>query len=518
MQVLDRLAAELARAIGGDVGHRARTVERDEGDQVLEAVGPHVDEGAAHALTFHLEHPDRLAAREALVGLGVVERDAGEIDLDAAGGDELHRRLEHGQRLEAEEVEFDEARLLDPLHVELGHRHVGLGIAIERHQLRQRPVADDDAGGMGRGVAVEAFELLRDGEGARDDRLAVALRLQPRLVGDGARQRHRRGRVLRHELAQLVDLAVGHLQHAADVAQHAARLQAAEGDDLRHLVAAVAALHVADHLVAAVLAEIDVEVRHRHAVGIEEALEDEAEADRVEVGDGEREGDQRAGARAAPRADRNALRLRPLDEVGDDEEVAGVIHPLDDAELEGEPLLVLLGNGAFRHAVVGDAAGEPFLGALAQFAGLVDRLAARRAKTAAGSACAPPGGTNTARRSRPWRPSASGRSANCAIISARVLKRCSMVRWRRSASPEHPPLGDAQQRVVGLVVFGGREERLVGGDERNALGVGEVDERRLDGALLRQAVALQLDIEPVAEGGEQRIDARRRRDAAGPPR
>jgi hypothetical protein len=32
-------------------------------------------------------------------------------------------------------------------------------------------------------------------------------------------------------------------------------------------------LHVADHLVAPVLAEVDVEVGHRHAFGIEEALE-----------------------------------------------------------------------------------------------------------------------------------------------------------------------------------------------------------------------------------------------------
>jgi len=52
----------------------------------------------------------------------------------------------------------------------------------------------------------------------------------------------------------------GILQHAADVAQHAARLQRAEGDDLRHAIAAVALLHVADDLVAAVLTEIDVEI------------------------------------------------------------------------------------------------------------------------------------------------------------------------------------------------------------------------------------------------------------------
>ena len=159
-------------------------------------------------------------------------------------------------------------------------------------------------------------------------------------------------------LAELVDLPVRHLQHAADVAQHAARLQRAEGDDLRDPVAAVLVLHVADHLVAPVLAEVDVEVRHRHALGIEEALEQQAEADRIEIGDGQRIGDQRAGAGAAARADRNALRLRPLDEVGDDQEVAGIFHPLDDAELEVEPLAVFLGGAAGRQPVRGDAALE----------------------------------------------------------------------------------------------------------------------------------------------------------------
>ena len=236
-------------------------------------------------------------------------------------------RLQHRQRLQAEEVELHQARLLDPFHVELGDRHVGFRIAVERHQFRQRPVADDDAGGVGRGVAVQAFELLGDVEGALDHRLAVGARpaaaARPRSP---ARSVTGVGRVLRHQLAQLVDLAVGHLQHAADVAQHAARLQRAEGDDLRDLIAAVALLHVADHLVAAVLAEVDVEVRHRHALGIEEALEQQAEAQRIEVGDGERIGDQRARARAAARPDRNALRLRPLDEVGDDQEVAGILH------------------------------------------------------------------------------------------------------------------------------------------------------------------------------------------------
>ena len=273
MDVVRLLHAVLARTIGRDVGHRAGTIERNQRDDVLEAIRPHVEQGAPHALTFQLEDADRLRTREHGVGFFVIERDCGEIDLDRALAQQCRRRFQHSERLEAEKVELHQARLLHPFHVELGHRHVGLGIAIERHHLGQRPLADDDAGGVGRGVAVKPFKLLRDGEGARDHRVAVARRLQARLVVDRPGERDRIERVLRHELAKFVDLTVRHLQHAADVAQYAARLQRAEGDDLRHAVAAVAVLHVADDLVAPILAEVDIKIGHRDALGIEEALE-----------------------------------------------------------------------------------------------------------------------------------------------------------------------------------------------------------------------------------------------------
>ena len=262
------------------------------------------------------------------------------------------------QRLEAEEVELHEARLLHPFHVELGDRHVGARIAVERHEFGQRPVADDDAGGVRRGVAVEAFELQRDVEHAADTRVLLAGILEARLVLDRLRQRDRIGGVLRHELAELVDLPIGHFQHAPDVAHHAARLQRAEGDDLRDAVGAVFLLDVADHLVAPLLAEIDVEVRHRDALGIEEALEQQAEADRIEIGDGQRPGDERARARTAARTDRDVLVLRPFDEVGDDQEVARELHPLDDAELEVQPLGVVVLGQAGRPAMRREACRE----------------------------------------------------------------------------------------------------------------------------------------------------------------
>ena len=119
----------------------------------------------------------------------------------------------------------------------------------------------------------QAFEALGNVEGARDHRVFVAERLQLRLACDRGRQRHGGRRILRHQLCQLVDLPIRHLQDTADVAQHAPRLQRTKGDDLRHLIPAIALLHVVDHLAAPVLAEVDVEVRHRDAFWIEEALE-----------------------------------------------------------------------------------------------------------------------------------------------------------------------------------------------------------------------------------------------------
>src|SRR3546814_18931688 len=79
-----------------------------------------------------------------------------------------------------------------------------------------------------------------------------------------------------------------------------------------------------------------VEVGHRHALGVQEALEQKAEFQRIEIGDRQRPGDDRPRARTAPRPHRNIVRLRPFDEIGDDQEIAGKTHLGDDHELEIE--------------------------------------------------------------------------------------------------------------------------------------------------------------------------------------
>ncbi len=307
------------------------------------------------------------------------------------------------------------------------------------------------------------------------------------------------GRVHRHELGELVDLAERHFEHAADVAHDAAGEERAEGDDLRHPVGAVAVAHVGDHLVAPVLAEVDVEVRHRHALGIEEALEQEAEAHRVEIGDGERPGDERAGARAAARPDRNAVRLGPFDEVGDDEEIAGELHLHDDVELEGEAFVVVLPRVARREPVMGETGLEPLARLAAQLLLFVDRLAAGdgEARQDGLSRQRPVGaahGDLDAGLGRLGQVGEKLRHFGAGLEP--VLGREAAAVGRR----EERALGDAEQRVMRLVVGAGGEIGLVGRDQRQAVPVGEVDQRRLDRGLGFDPVALELDIEAPVEG------------------
>ena len=144
--------------------------------------------------------------------------------------------------------------------------------------------------------------------------------LEDRVLGERLVERHVERR--RDLLGDAVDVGIRHVERAADVPHHGLRLHRPEGDDLRDVLAAVLPRDVVDHFAAPPLAEVHVDIGQRHALGVEEALEDEIEVDRIDVGDAHAPRDERAGCRSAARADRNAFLARVADEVPDDEEVA----------------------------------------------------------------------------------------------------------------------------------------------------------------------------------------------------
>ena len=374
----------------------------------------------------------------------------------------------------------------------------------------QRPVADDDAGGVRRGVGIEALQLFGDLEQARDLRIALGGFLQFWLACDRLLQRDGLGRVLRDELGEPVHLAERHLQDPPDVTQHAAREKRAEGDDLRNAVGAVAALHIGDHLVAAALAEIDVEVRHRHAFGIEEALEQKRETHGVEVGDGERVGDQRARAGATARPHGNALLLRVFDEVRDDQEVAGEFHLLDDVEFEGEPRFVVSDREIMRGRMRRETRLEPLLRLAAQFL--------RLGRFGVGSRCIAGGESRQDRLTGLWPVRTAQRDGDGIVCRlgeigekrAHFRARLEAVLGRQTPSGvilEHGSIGNAEQRVMRIEIGARGEVRLVGRHQGQPAAIGHVAQIALGLALGIVAVALDLDIEAIAEHALQAREA-----------
>ncbi len=313
------------------------------------------------------------------------------------------------------------------------------------------------------------------------------------------------GRVARHQFAQSVDLAIGHAQDPADIAQHRPRLQFAERDDLCDPLGAVFALHIADHLVAPVLAEIDVEIRHRYPLRVQKPLEQQAKPQRIEVGDRQGPGDRRAGPRAASRPDRNAGTPRPLDEIGNDQEIAGKPHLGDRRQLEFQPFAIgsglVLGEPEAREAAV-----EAGVRGTAQRRRLVDPVLGRK------------GRQDRLARLRDERAAAGDHE--CIVASLREIGE-NLAHLRRR--PEvvvrgqplavgvgnHLALSDAEQRILRFPAIPVEKMRVVGGDERQVVAIGETDQPLLAAGLLAAAVPHQLDIEPSRERrsqlGERRL-------------
>jgi len=106
-------------------------------------------------------------------------------------------------------------------------------------------------------------------------------------------------------LGDAVDIGVWDVHGAAYVFNCGFGGHGAEGDDLGHVVAARISGDVIDYFSAAVHAEVDIDIGHGDALGIQEALEEQLVLEGIDIGDAECVRNQRAGCRSAARADGN---------------------------------------------------------------------------------------------------------------------------------------------------------------------------------------------------------------------
>ena len=309
--------------------------------QVVEPIALHVAQRVGRERRLELEHAGGAPRAEQPVHRGILEVERVHVERRpvplAHHGD---RVVDHGQRLQAQDVDLQHPDLLEPHHVVLrddGVRH--LGRDADGDVLRERTRGDHDARGVHRGVPGQALDARAEVEHLTDPLVLLGGRAQVGHLLGRFREAQRVGRARRDRLGEPIHVSHLEAQRAGDVAERRPRLQRPEGDDLAHGLPPVARAHVFDHLAPPLEAEVEVDVGHRHPLGIEEALEQQVELEGIDARDAERVRDQRAGGGAASRAHGDAAVLGGLDEVVDDQEVPGVAGAGDDVELVLETLL-----------------------------------------------------------------------------------------------------------------------------------------------------------------------------------
>nr|WP_233542636.1 hypothetical protein [Kocuria tytonis] len=406
----DLLRAVLAQRVVG-VGvrpHGPGPVQGDGRGDVLEVVGAHELEQLPHGTAVQLEHPEGVPACEQLVGAGVVDRQVLQVQHEAVPveRDVLQGVGDDREVAQPQEVHLDQPQALARGVVELGDHLAVLLAAHERDDVDQRVRGHDHARGVHTPLALEPLQTLgglEDLHGlgvvlehlAQLPGLVVALGVLVVDVLQGDALAHD---VRRHGLGEPLPHGERVAEHAGGVLQGLLGLDGAVRHDHGHALVAVLLRDVVDHLGAAAVVEVHVEVGHGHAVRVEEALEDQPVGQGVQLGDAHGVRDHGTGAGATARTHADAVVLGPVDEVRDHQEVAreahldddlllvlgllpdvvrdatreAVVQPLLDLLDEPRGLVLALGGGEARHVVGGGV--EVHLAALGDLQGVVAGL------------------------------------------------------------------------------------------------------------------------------------------------
>ena len=130
------------------------------------------------------------------------------------------------------------------------------------------------------------------------------------------------------------------IHDTSHIAHHGLGRHGAVGDNLRHLFVTVAVGDVAYYPVAPFDAEVHIEIRQRHTLGIQKTLEQKFVRNRIEGGNAEHIGHQGPGAGAAPRPHRHVVGARPLDKIRHNQKVAWEAHLNNHAQLQFQARLI----------------------------------------------------------------------------------------------------------------------------------------------------------------------------------
>src|SRR5699024_4639540 len=127
-----------ADVIRGEL-HWSRSNQRHQRDDVIERLRFYIHRHAGGHAAFQLEYAEGIATLEKLKGLLVLHGNVFHGDIGASLLSEIHSAAKHGERLEAEEVHFEQAELFQVPHRPLsGDICAALARELQRHMFDER--------------------------------------------------------------------------------------------------------------------------------------------------------------------------------------------------------------------------------------------------------------------------------------------------------------------------------------------------------------------------------------------
>ncbi len=399
-----------------------------------------------------------------------------------------------GQRPEAEQVDLEEAQGLDVVLVPLDHGAVLHRRRLDGHQLVDRQVTEEEAARVDGEMAGRVQQLVGEpGQVLVDRPLRIEPRLLEEIIGELATPVGREAR-------ERVEVRLIDPQGLADLAHRRAGPVADDVGDHRRVPSPVAVVDVLDDLFAAVVLDVEIDVRRLGPLAGEEALEEQAHAHRVDGGDPQAVADRAVGRAPAPLTE-DPLAAAVLDDLVHRQEVAAVVEVLDHRELALE-----LG----QH-VAGDRAAVAPLGSLE---GQLREPALRRL----------PGGEGLGRVAVAQIPETEaalvgialhrGEERRCVrVLAAEGVEgrqRVSIVRPKnRARLVERDPGGDAGHHVLQRAARPVVVEHLRRREETSPHPLRREPKLALAGPVGRPPVSMHHAVEAVAEGLPERLEQRR---------
>ncbi len=145
---------------------------------------------------------------------------------------------------------------------------------MQRYILDQGFIGDDHSGGVGAGVAHHALHLGGGVNQVAQVRGRFVKFLEFRDFFQGFEKAERLAGDVGDQFGDFVHLAERDVHHPSNIANGGAGAQGAKGDDLGDLILAILAGGIFHHFGTAIVAKVQVNIRHGDAPWVEKTLED----------------------------------------------------------------------------------------------------------------------------------------------------------------------------------------------------------------------------------------------------